>query len=132
MTDGKQTQRIDKWLWHARFVKTRSLAQKLITSGRVRLDRSRISSTSHPVRPGNVLTLSLPKQVCIVEIIDIAERRGPYCVARLLYNDLTPEISKPSAARSQQPTTAIIEKEKRPDSRSRRLAIKLKQGSTDE
>ena len=131
MTDGITTQRIDKWIWHARFARTRSLAQKLVRSGNVRLNRIKVASTSQQVQPGNVLTLSLPKQVKIIEIKAIAERRGPYSAARLLYNDNTPEIAIDPASQADIPTTATVEKEKRPDSRSRRLAIKLKQGSTD-
>jgi len=91
MSEAQSTQRLDKWLWHARFAKTRSLAQKLITAGGVRVDREKITSASKTVRIGNILTLSLPRGVKVVEIAAIAERRGPYSQACLLYRDLTPE-----------------------------------------
>ncbi len=90
MTDGQATQRLDKWLWYARFAKTRSLAQKLITGGNVRIDREKISSPSKSVKPGNTLTLSLSRGVKVVEITGLANRRGPYAEAVKLYMDLSP------------------------------------------
>lgn len=131
MSEIKQSQRIDKWLWHARFAKTRSLAQKLVTSGKVRLDRSKIVSASQPVRPGQVLTLTLPRQVKVLEILDLAPRRGPYSEAQKLYNDLTPKPQSQTAVSPTPNKLAEAEKQKRPNSRDRRLAIKLKQGSTE-
>ena len=69
MTKELVSQRVDKWLWHARFAKTRSLAQKLVKGGHVRLDREKISSASKSVKRGDVLTLNLPQGVKVVEIV---------------------------------------------------------------
>ncbi|MGI9353067.1 MAG: RNA-binding S4 domain-containing protein [Rhizobiaceae bacterium] len=126
MTDRQSSQRIDRWIWHARFTKTRSLAQKLIGSGRVRIDREKISSASRLVKPGNVLTISLQDRVRIIEIVDLSERRGPYSEASLLYKDLSPEKEADRADMGEK-TEPISEKFKRPDKHERRKAIKLKQ-----
>jgi len=82
--------RVDKWLWYTRTVKSRSLAQTLIKSGKVRVNTTRISSPSRNVEPGDVLTVTLPRQVKVLKMIAAGERRGPAPEARLLYEDLTP------------------------------------------
>ena len=83
-TDG---QRIDKWLWHARFARTRSAAQRLAVSGHVRVNRDKVSAASRLVRAGDVLTLGLARGVRVIRICGIAERRGSFEEARLLYRD---------------------------------------------
>jgi ribosome-associated heat shock protein Hsp15 len=93
------TQRIDKWLWFARFVKTRSLATELVEGGKVRLNRVRLEKPSHIVRAGDVLTLVLHRRVHLVRVLGIADRRGPSAAARLLYEELTAEgdVIKPQS-----------------------------------
>ncbi len=83
-------QRLDKWLWFARVTRTRTEAQKLAESGRVRLNRSRMDSAHHAVRPGDVLTIALPAGVRVLRIVAPGVRRGPPPDARLLYEDITP------------------------------------------
>jgi ribosome-associated heat shock protein Hsp15 len=83
------TQRIDKWLWFARIVKTRWLAQALVSQGAVRVNRHRIAKPSHPVAPGDVLTLAVHGQIRVLRILDSGVRRGPAVQARRLYEDLT-------------------------------------------
>ena len=83
-------QRIDKWLWHARVVRTRSAAAELVTSGHVRLNRQRIDATSRTVRPGDVVTIALDRTVRVLKVQDFAARRGPAEAARALYQDLAP------------------------------------------
>ena len=90
MSEETGRQRIDKWLWFARFAKSRSIAQKLVTGGKVRVNRDKIDQSSRLVRPGDVLTLSLERQVRVVKILDPGTRRGPAPEAQLLYEDLTP------------------------------------------
>jgi ribosome-associated heat shock protein Hsp15 len=82
-------QRIDQWLWFARIVKSRTLAQTLIASGKVRLNRTKIDKASATVKPGDVLTLLLGPRVRIVEILGIGKRRGPAPEAQRLFRDLT-------------------------------------------
>ncbi len=83
-------QRIDKWLFFARVVKSRSLAQKLAVSGAVRVNREKISHSARLVRPGDVLTISIHDRIRILKVLDSGERRGPAPEAALLFEDLTP------------------------------------------
>ena len=82
-------QRIDKWLWHARMVRSRSAATALTAAGFVRLNGKRMTSASHPVRVGDVVTLALDRAVRVVRVEGLCERRGGAPVARALYRDLT-------------------------------------------
>ncbi len=82
-----QSQRIDKWLWHARFARTRGAAQQLARSGHIRLNRDKVRDAARPVRAGDVLTMSLRRGVRIIRVVGIAERRESYALARLLYED---------------------------------------------
>ncbi|MEO1198528.1 MAG: RNA-binding S4 domain-containing protein [Pseudomonadota bacterium] len=79
--------RVDRWLWHARFARTRSLAQKLVRDGAVRLNGTRVEQPANRVRPGDVLTLVLAQGVRVVRIAAIGARRGPAAEARGLYAD---------------------------------------------
>lgn len=87
---GDDRQRIDKWLWFARVVKTRPLAQELAQSGKVRVNGRKIDSASQAVRRGDVLTIGLHGRVLLLEVAGFAERRGGYPQARLLYVDRSP------------------------------------------
>lgn len=81
-------QRLDKWLWHARVVKTRSNAQALVAAGRVRINGARQSAPGHAVKAGDVLTVSLDGGVRLLKITAFAARRGDAAAARLLYAEL--------------------------------------------
>ena len=83
-------QRIDKWLFFARVVKSRSLAAKLAQAGRVRVNREKIDSASYPVKVGDVLTITLERRILVYEILDTGTRRGPAPEAQTLYEDRTP------------------------------------------
>jgi ribosome-associated heat shock protein Hsp15 len=83
-------QRIDKWLWHARVVRTRSAAAALATSGHVRVNGQRIDAASRAVRLGDVVTVALDRSVRVLKIAAFAERRGAAESARVLMEDLTP------------------------------------------
>ena len=86
---GAARQRIDKWLWHARTVRTRTDAAALVESGHVRLNGQRVTAASQPVRVGDVLTLALDRAVRVMRVEGFAERRGGASDARTLYSDLT-------------------------------------------
>jgi ribosome-associated heat shock protein Hsp15 len=81
-------QRIDKWLWHARMVRTRGDAAALATAGFVRVNGKRMTAASHLVRIGDVITLALDRSVRVVRVEGISERRGNASAARVLYRDL--------------------------------------------
>jgi ribosome-associated heat shock protein Hsp15 len=83
-------QRIDKWLWHARVVRTRSAASALVSSGLVRVNGERGSAPSRLVRPDDVITVALDRNVRILKVAGFAERRGDAAAGQALYTDLTP------------------------------------------
>lgn len=83
-------QRLDKWLWHARLVRTRSAAQTLVEAGHVRVNREKIVQTSRGVRVGDVVTVAVGGRVRVLRIIGFAERRGPPASVAALYDDLAP------------------------------------------
>jgi ribosome-associated heat shock protein Hsp15 len=83
-------QRIDKWLWHARVVRTRTAAATLAESGHVRLNSQRIDAASRTVRAGDVVTVALDRIVRVLKVSGFAERRGSAGDASVLYEDLTP------------------------------------------
>ena len=87
MTDR---QRIDKWLWHARVVRTRTAAAALVNAGTVRLNGGRVGAASQLVRAGDVVTVALDRAVRVLKVLGFAERRGDADAARLLCEDLTP------------------------------------------
>jgi ribosome-associated heat shock protein Hsp15 len=82
-------QRVDKWLWHARIVRTRSDAAALADAGYVRLNGKRIGGPSQPVRIGDVVTLALDRSVRVLRVEGFCERRGGAPLARALYRELT-------------------------------------------
>jgi len=98
-----ERQRLDKWLWFARVVKTRALAVRLIEAGHVRLNGARTAGPAKGVRPGDVLTIARERQVKILRVVAAGQRRGPYEEARRLYSDLSegadqkPDDSSPDA-----------------------------------
>lgn len=84
------TQRLDQWLWHARFFKTRGLATKLVSGGHVRVDGTRVSKPAHALRIGVTLTFPQARRIRVIRIENLATRRGPATEAQTLYTDLTP------------------------------------------
>jgi ribosome-associated heat shock protein Hsp15 len=86
------TLRLDKWLWHARFAKTRSLAARLIEEGAVLLD-GRTVKPHQIVRVGNRVSIRLGRHDRSVEIRALGERRGPAAEARLLYAELASAVA---------------------------------------
>jgi ribosome-associated heat shock protein Hsp15 len=84
-----ESQRLDKWLWFARVVKSRSLAARLVAEGHVRLNGKRIEVPARLIGPGDVLTIALERQVRVLKVLGSGERRGPFAQAKLLYEDLS-------------------------------------------
>jgi ribosome-associated heat shock protein Hsp15 len=78
-------QRLDKWLWYARIVKTRSLAARLVEDGCIRVNRRRVLKPAAPVKRGDVLTATLNGGVRVIEILGLGERRGTAVEAQALY-----------------------------------------------
>jgi ribosome-associated heat shock protein Hsp15 len=84
-------QRIDKWMWHARVVRTRTAAGALVASGCVRINGVRIDAASRAVKAGDVLTIALDRGVRVLRVLRFAERRGGAETARALYEDVSSE-----------------------------------------
>jgi ribosome-associated heat shock protein Hsp15 len=131
MSDGgdrasmADSRRIDRWLWFARIVKSRTLAAGLVENGRVRLNREKIAKPSQSVKPGDVLTVTLGPSVRILKIVGMGARRGPSVEARTLYEDLTP----PPPPKEQAPEKLSGERDQgsgRPTKRERRMTERLK------
>ena len=137
---AEASQRIDKWLWHARFARTRTAAQRLAVSGHVRINKQKVNSASRPVRPGDVLTLALGRAVVVLTVVAIAERRGSADIARTLYVQHEPTVvgvvESPGRRTAQDvavadQTAAGPRPKGRPDKRERRQAAVLKRRNDD-
>lgn len=102
MSLQRETLRLDKWLWQARFYKTRSLASRVVGEGRVRLNARRVVKPAHPVGAGDVLTFAQGEQVKVVRILALGSRRGPASEAQTLYEDLSP-ASEPAPPGTPEP-----------------------------
>ena len=85
------TLRLDKWLWQARFFKTRTLAAKMVSLGQVRVNSARVTKPATAVKVGDGLTFAQGDAVRIIEILALGARRGPATEAQALYLDLAPK-----------------------------------------
>lgn len=116
MAEPRVTMRADKWLWHARFFKTRGLATKLIASGHLRVNGAKVAKPAHGIGAGDVLTFPQGRQVRVVKLLALSERRGPAPEAQALYDDLTPQTETPV------PAAPRFEGKGRPSGKDRRNA----------
>lgn len=123
MTMSGERLRLDKWLWHARFFKSRSLAARLCAAARVRINRAVVNKTHATVKPGDVLTFPLARDIRVVEVVALGERRGPAVEARTLYRDLAP----PSRRGGETAHAARARGAGRPTKAHRRAIARLKQ-----
>jgi len=118
--------RLDKWLWFARFVKTRSLATKLIVDGRMRVNGAPTHKAHYTVKVGDVLTFPLGPHIRVIKVVALGTRRGPAPEAQALYEDLDP----PRPAAQQASANASFEERKagsgRPTKRDGRRIAQLK------
>ncbi len=90
MAEPAPALRLDKWLWHARFFKTRSLAAKVIQTSGCRINGVRVSKPASGVRAGDVLTFAKDRHIRQIRVDALGERRGPAPEAQALYTDLDP------------------------------------------
>ena len=94
MAEPRVTIRIDKWLWYARFFKTRGLASKMVSGGHVRVNSDKISKPAFSVGAGDTLTFPQGSNIRVVRVLAPGNRRGPAPEAQMLYDDLTPVQEK--------------------------------------
>ena len=126
-TDDKtDNHRLDKWLWHARFYKTRSLATAAINGGKVQLNAERVKP-AHRVRVGDRLSLALQGIVAEFEILELPRRRGPAAEAQACFLE-TPASAERRASLRDQLRLAQVSRPRpdaRPDKRDRRRLMRL-------
>ncbi len=120
--------RIDKWLWAARFFKTRSLAQLAVAGGRVKLGGERIKP-AHAVKPGNAITVRIEEFEWQVTVRGLAERRGPAAEARKLYEEDAASLAERQRLMDLRRwgTEPASRLKGRPTKRDRRLLEKLRE-----
>ncbi len=120
--------RVDKWLWHARFFKSRGLAGEVAASGRLRVNGTHVEKASHGVRPGDVLTFPQGRLIRVIRVEALGARRGPAVEAQALYSDLDPPAPRAAAAEAPQPVNPQREPgQGRPTKRERRKIDAMRQ-----
>ena len=96
--------RLDKWLWHARFFKTRTLASAQVQAGVVRVDGVRVTKAATSVGSGATLTFAQGDRIRVIRVLGLGERRGPAGEAQGLYLDLDPVVpGAPAQVRADAP-----------------------------
>lgn len=126
--------RLDKWLWFARFFKTRSLATKFCQAGKLRVNSQIIAKAHYTLKVGDVLTFPLRHHVRVIKVADLGHRRGPAPEAQALYEDLAPpqpRAQKEDNADQPRPVAVREPGSGRPTKRQRRDLERLR-GDFDE
>jgi len=121
------TLRLDKWLWYARFFKSRTLATRLCASGRLRVNGTIVKKAHYVLKPGDVLTFPKGPHIRVIRVEALGTRRGPAPEARALYEDLEPP--QPRETGEFLGTTKVAEREPgsgRPTKVQRRATDKLR------
>jgi ribosome-associated heat shock protein Hsp15 len=109
--------RLDKWLWQARFFKTRGIATALVAAGRVRVNGTPVGKPARTVTQGDVLTFPQADVIRVIRVTAIGLRRGPATEAQGLYDDLTPA---PEVGAAKSPENPRFDGKGRPSGRDRR------------
>jgi len=135
------TQRLDKWLWYSRVVKSRTLAVTGIERGKVKVNLGRVSKPSQIVKVGDVVTVTLSRKVRVLKVVAPGRRRGSAVEAQMLFEELTPVTVQPTSdgSRAGQPGKGVASARNglkvgrpagtgRPTKRERRLTDRLKGG----
>jgi ribosome-associated heat shock protein Hsp15 len=138
-TDGPSL-RADKWLWHARFFKSRSLAAKMVAAKRLRVSGQLVDKAHFLVRVGDVLTFPQGSAIRVVRVLDLGTRRGPAAEARTLYEDLKPppsgeerrKASEAAALDTPAPVAAREQGAGRPTKRERRRLDSFRDKTTED
>ncbi len=130
--DPGDTIRVDRWLWFARFFKSRNLATKLVQSRKVRVNSTVIAKPSATVKVGDVLTFPQAKSIRVIKILAIGTRRGPAPEAQALYEDLAPTVEAAETEKKSAPKAALREKGAgRPTKADRRAMDKFRHQADD-
>ena len=127
--EGVAELRADKWLWCARFFKSRSLAAEAVAGGKVHVNGQRVKP-SRPVRTGDLLEITVGHEVHTVEVRAIPARRGPATEARLCYEETAESQARRERSREQRRLAALAapQTQGRPDKHTRRELQKFRRG----
>lgn len=117
MSDAPDKLRVDKWLWHARFFKTRTLAGAKVQGGALRINGDVATKRAATITPGDVLTFAQGDHIRVIQIDALGTRRGPASEAQALYTDLSPPAPR---AQDKTPENPGFEGKGRPTKRDRR------------
>ncbi len=117
--------RADKWLWFARFFKSRTLAAELCKAGKLRVSGVKVAKANHGVRVGDVLTFPQGRTIRVVRVLALGTRRGPATEARQLYEDLQPPEPKRPAQTPAPPGADRARGAGRPTKKERRELDRL-------
>ena len=123
VTDQEKKVRVDKWLWAARFFKTRAIASQAVVGGRVHLNGERVKP-ARPIKPGDELRITRGNDEFVVIVVGLHDRRGPASLARTLYEETAASITARQNAREQRrlmAATRPVDPPRRPGKRDRRL-----------
>ncbi len=124
--------RLDKWLWYARFCKSRTLATRLCASGRLRVNGAIVKKAHYVLKPGDVLTFPKGPHIRVIRVAALGTRRGPATEARTLYDDLEPP--QPAEPRDAAKPNKVAEREPgsgRPTKVQRRAIDRLREFNED-
>ncbi|MDP6572108.1 MAG: RNA-binding S4 domain-containing protein [Rhodospirillales bacterium] len=121
------TRRLDKWLWFARFFKSRSLATRFCAAGRLRINNKPVSKPHYALKTGDVLTFPLGPHVRIIQVAALGQRRGPAPEARTLYEDLDPPPPRRAGAAKPTAPASRVRGAGRPTKAERRALDRLRE-----
>jgi ribosome-associated heat shock protein Hsp15 len=116
--------RIDKWLWAARFYKTRRLATEQVSGGHVKLNSEAVKPARH-VECGDELSITKEQETFIITVTALAEKRGSASIAQTLYQESEASLKAREAARELRKLHAASAPKKRPDKKARRQIIRF-------
>ena len=124
--DADTRHRLDKWLWCARFFKTRGLATEAVTGGRIKVHGERVKP-AHDLRVGDRLTLSVNDEPMEVDVLDFPARRGPASEARACFAETPDSLKRREVLREQRRLAALTRPrpDTKPDKRERRQMEKF-------
>ena len=128
MITAKDSLRIDKWLWYARFFKNRTTTAKIVSQGKVRLNGKRVVKPSVAVKRGDGLTFQQGNNLRVIRVLDLGYRRGPAIEAELLYHEIKEAIPVKEVIYSKKLSInhSYTNNLPKPDKRQRRSRISLK------
>ncbi len=123
-----EPQRLDKWLWFARFFKSRTLASRFCAAGKLRINGTPVSKAHHGVKVGDVLTFPKGPHIRVIAVRDLGTRRGPAIEARTLYEDLEPPPTPERRGAGVSPVAKRLRGSGRPTKAERRATDRLREG----